>query len=266
MTITLDGILKSLESLCDKEVCQASDFGIEFGTYAPEKIKSSNVKCITVSPFVNLKLIHFMNENKSNLAITGIPLSFRDNHFPLSEIDFEMMKSLVNNNIKTINLSEPWIHSQKGGFSYLLQTLGFTKIGYTSMKLSSEKTISNWSIPSIRFNDFITSLSHLTKNWLSYSLAPEESEMSFVFDNQSLSQFDIEEIKKRGISNLVGFAFDSRKLQQFQKYKMNYLYIPFIEFYNISLRKFSQVLQLETNEQVLFYAQKNVEWITDKKI
>ena len=266
MTITLDAVLKSLESLCDKEVYQTSDFGIEFGTFAPEKIKSSNVKCITVSPFVNLKLIHFMNENKSNLTITGIPLSFRENRFPLSEIDFEMLKSLVSNNIKTINLSESWIYSQKGGFSYLLQTLGFTKIDYTLLKLSTEKTISNWSVPSIRFNDFITSLSHLTKNWLAYSLAPEDIEMSFVFDNQSLSQFDMEEIRKKGISNIIGFAFDSRKLHLLQKYKMNYLYIPFIEFYNIALRKFSQVLQLETNEQVLFYAQKDVEWITDKSI
>ncbi len=266
MTITLDAILKSLESLCDKEVYQASDFGIEFGTYAPEKIKSSNVKCITVSPFVNLKLIHFMNENKSNLAITGIPLSFRDNRFPLSEIDFEMMKSLVNNNIKTINLSEHWISSQKGGFSYLLQTLGFTKIDYTKVNLSSGKILSNWSLSSIKFKDFITSLSHLTKNWLAHILAPEDAEMSFVFDNQPLSHSEIEEIKKKGISNIIGFSFDSRKLHLYQKNKMNFLYIPFIEFYNISLRKFSQVLQLETNEQVLFYAQKDIEWISKNNI
>ena len=266
MTITLDAVLKSLESMCDKEVCQASDFGIEFGTYAPEKIKSSKIKCITVSPFVNLKLIHFMNENKSNLAITGVPLSFRDNRFPLSEIDFEMMKSLIHNNIKTIDLSEQWIYSQKGGFSYLLQTLGFAKIEYTKMNLSTEKTINNWSISSIRFNDFITSLSHLTKHWIAYPLAPEDVEMSFIFDNQSLSRSELEEIKKKGISNIIGFSFDSRKLHLYQKYKMNFLYIPFIEFYNVSLRKFSQVLQLETNEQVLFYAQKDVEWQTKNDI
>ena len=266
MTITLDAVLKSLESICDKEVHQASDFGIEFGTYTPEKIKSSNVKCITVTPYVNLKLIHFMNENKSNLAITGLPLSFRNNSFPLSEIDFEMLKSLVNNNIKTINLSENWIHSQKGGFSYLLQTLGFTKIDYAKINLSTGNTLSNWSISSMKFNDFITSLSHLTKNWLAYALAPEDTEISFVSDNQSLSRSEIEEIKKKGISNIVAFSFDSRNLRLYQKCKMNFLYIPFIEFYNISLRKFSQVLQLETNEQVLFYAHKDIDWISKNSI
>jgi len=177
-----------------------------------------------------------------------------------------MMKSLIHNNIKTIDLSEQWIYSQKGGFSYLLQTLGFAKIEYTKMNLSTEKTINNWSISSIRFNDFITSLSHLTKHWIAYPLAPEDVEMSFIFDNQSLSRSELEEIKKKGISNIIGFSFDSRKLHLYQKYKMNFLYIPFIEFYNVSLRKFSQVLQLETNEQVLFYAQKDVEWQTKNDI
>ncbi|MCG3216273.1 MAG: hypothetical protein KAS63_06115 [Candidatus Heimdallarchaeota archaeon] len=262
----LESILQSVESICDKEVYRSSDFGIEFGTFAPDKIKATNIKGIIVSPFLNLKLIHYMNENKSNLAITGLPLPFTDNSFPLSERDFEMMKSLITNNLRTISLSKKWIYSPNGGITYFLQTLGITKIDHSNINLISGKTLNSWSIPDIKFHDFLASLTHLTKDWLAYSLAPEDVEMSFVLEKQTLTDSELREIKNEGISNIVGFAIDSRKIHSYRKHKMNFLFIPFIDFYNISLRKFSQVLQLETNEKVLFYAQTEAKWLNYQNI
>ena len=42
---------------------------------------------------------------------------------------------------------------------------------------------------------------------------------------------------------------------------MNFLFIPFVDYCNIALRKFAQVLQLETNEKVLFHPFEAKEWI-----
>ncbi|MHA2254527.1 MAG: hypothetical protein ACXAAM_00455 [Candidatus Heimdallarchaeaceae archaeon] len=104
MTKTLEEIVASLKNLTDKEVYQSSDFGIEFGTYAPRVLSAINVKSIVVSPFVNLKLIHFMNENKANLSMTVLPLPFTTSNFPLSESNFEILRSLVTNKVSNILL------------------------------------------------------------------------------------------------------------------------------------------------------------------
>ncbi|MHA2357531.1 MAG: hypothetical protein ACXABK_02025 [Candidatus Heimdallarchaeaceae archaeon] len=73
MAKSLSEILASLQNLCDKEISQLTKFGIEFGTYSQKVIDATNVKNIVVSPFVDLKLLHFMNENNANLAVTAFP-------------------------------------------------------------------------------------------------------------------------------------------------------------------------------------------------
>ncbi len=260
MTKTLEEISISLRNLTDKEIYQSSEFGIEFGTYAPRVLKAINVKNIIVSSFVNLKLVHFMNENKSNLALTILPLPFATKNFPLSESNFEILRSLITNNIKTIRLPEKWIYAKNGGFKYFLQTLGISKIESSCLFLDSETELPYWDIPTHSFEDFLSSLSHLNKKWLTYSYAPEESKLRIVLEEESFSKQNYEELKGNGVSTIVSFTLDTRKALEIQKQKLNYIFIPFLDYCNISLRKFSQILQLETNEKVLFFPQETINW------
>ncbi|MCG3220308.1 MAG: Nif3-like dinuclear metal center hexameric protein [Candidatus Heimdallarchaeota archaeon] len=260
MTKTLEEIIASLRNLTDKEVYQSSDFGIEFGTYAPRVLSAINVKSIVVSPFVNLRLIHFMNENKANLVLTVLPLPFTTKNFPLSESNFEILRSLVTNNIKTIKLPEKWIYAKNGSFKYFVQTLGISKIEPFNLTLNSEKTIPYWNLPNLSFEDFLSSLSHSNKKWLTYPYAPGDSKLSIVLERHSFSQNDFEQLKKNNISTILSFNLDTRRAHEYQKHKINYVFIPFLDYCNISLRKFSQILQLETNEKVLFYPHETINW------
>lgn len=260
MTKTLEEIITSLRNLTDKEIYQSPDFGIEFGTYAPRVLSAINVKNIVVSPFVNLKLIHFMNENKSNLVLTILPLPFTTKNFPLSESNFEVLRSLVTNNIKTMRLPEEWIYTKNGSFKYFAQTLGISKIEPSCLLLNPEKELPYWDLPTLSFEDFLSSLSHLNKKWLTYSYASNDSKLRVVLEEKSFSQRDYEELKKNEVSTILSFTLDTRKAIEFQKQKFNYIFIPFLDYCNISLRKFSQILQLETNEKVLFYPHETINW------
>jgi hypothetical protein len=260
MTKTIEGIIASLRNLTDKEVYQLTDFGIEFGTDAPRVLSAINVKNIVVSPFINLKLIHFMNENKSNLALTVLPLPFTTNSFPLSESNFEILRSLITNNIKTMRLPEEWIYAKNGSFKYFAQTLGISKVEPFTLTLDSEITIPYWSLPSLSFEDFLSSLSHSNKKWLTYAYAPSDSKLAVVLENQDFTLSDFEQLKKNDISTILSFNLDTRRAHEYQKHKINYIFMPFLDYCNISLRKFSQMLQLETNEKVLFYPHETINW------
>ena len=259
MTRTLEEITNSLRNITDKEIYLSSDFGIEFGTYAPRVLSAINVKNIVVSPFVNLKLVHFMNENKSNLALTVLPLPFTTKNFPLSESNFEILRSLITNNIKTMRLPEKWIYAKNGSFKYFAQTLGISKIESSCILLNSEAELPCWDVSTPTFEDFLTSLSHLNKKWLTYSYAPEDSNLRLILE-EDFSQENYEELKENGVSTIISFDLDTRKALEIQKQKLNYIFIPFLDYCNISLRKFSQILQLETNEKVLFFPQETINW------
>ena len=260
MTKTIEEIVISLRNLVDKQVSQSSDFGVEFGTYALRVLSAINVKNIVVSPLVNLKLIHYMNENKSILVLTVLPLPFTTKNFPLSESNFEILRSLVSNNIKTIRLPEEWIYAKNGSFKYFVQTLGISKIETSNLSLNNEKSVPCWSLSDLTFEDFLSSLSHSNKKWLSYSYAPSDSKLSVVIEEESFSQNDYEQLKKNDVSTILSFTLDTRKAHEYQKYKINYIFIPFLDYCNISLRKFSQILQLETNEKVLFFPHETTRW------
>jgi hypothetical protein len=259
MTKTLEEIIASLRNLTDKEIFQSPEFGIEFGTYAPRVLSAINAKNIVVSSFVNLKLIHFMNENKSNLVLTVLPLPFKTEGFPLSESNFEILRSLINNNIKTMRLPEKWLYAKNGSFKYFAQTLGISKIEPSCLHLDSKTELPYWDIPTLSFEDFLSSLSHLNKKWLTYSYASEDSNLRIVLE-ESFSKQNYEELKKNGVSTVMSFTLDTRKALEIQKHRLNYIFIPFLDYCNISLRKFSQLLQLETNEKVIFHSQETINW------
>ncbi len=253
MTKSLDEILISLEDICDKDVRNSENFGIEFGTYSPQKLKATSIKCIVTSPLMNLKLVHFMKENGANLAITLLPLSITETKFPLSERDFELLKALINNNIKTIQLPDEWIHSIKGSCAYFLQTLGLTNAQTNDIPGIFKLPIINWKIPSMSFNDFLANLGHLNKKWISYSFASEDSNLSFILEREELSSKELDLLRSEGVNTIMSFKIDSKKIPLYSSSKMNFIYIPYIDYCNIALRKFTQILQLEVGEQVLFH-------------
>ncbi len=261
MTKSLDEILSSVASVCDRETKQSKDFGIEFGTYSPHKLKATNVKCIVVSPLMNLKLVHFMNENKANVAVNLLPLSISENEFPLSEVDFELLRSLIVNNIKTIRLPFEWLYSIKGSSPYFLQTLGFNTIENSSCITKSDKKLIVWNIPEMNFQDFLSSLGHLNKKWITHTFGQPEDKLSFVLENEKFSISEIRDLKESGVNTIVSFNLDSSSIPIYQKNRMNLLFIPFVDYCNIALRKLAQVLQLETNEKVLFHPFESKEWM-----
>ncbi|MBY9000573.1 MAG: hypothetical protein KGD64_06645 [Candidatus Heimdallarchaeota archaeon] len=262
MTKTLHEILNLLSSMCDKEVTQTKDFGIEFGTYAEKITKATTIKSIFVSTCTNFKLIHAMNENKSNLAITIFPLSIIESGFPLSERDFEMMRSLMTNNIKTISLSKNWLYSQNGAFGYFLQTLGINQYKHSKESVSQGINIYRWDIETISFKDFLASLSHLTKRWSAFYKTSENQPISLVLENQQVSGEELAQLKKEGVTTVVGFNLNSQRLNAYQENKMNFLFIPIQDYCNIALRKFSQLLQMKVDQKVIFQPQDVVGWIS----
>jgi len=266
MAKSLEDVVNSLRNLCDKEIYQKDDFGIEFGTYSPIKTQSTNVKKIVVSPFVNLKLTHFMNDNKANLAITVLPLSIVKNKFPLSERDFELLRSLVLNNLKTARLPEDWLYISKGAFLYFLQTLGISKTKQEIISLNSEREIPRWVLSSIIYDDFLNSLSHLCKKWITYSYAPENIEISLIIEKNSFTLEEINSLKENGVNTILSFALDSRNVPLYKEKKMNIIYLPFLDYCNLSLRKFSQLLQLESDVNTLFYPQETDTWLSYKEL
>ncbi len=261
MTKSLDEILSSVANVCDRETKQSKGFGIEFGTYSAHKLKATNVKCMVVSPLMNLKLVHFMNENKANVAVNLLPLSILENEFPLSEVDFELLRTLIINNIKTIRIPLEWLYSIKGSFPYFLQTLGFNTIENSSYTTKSDKKQIIWNLSEMNFQDFLSSLGHLNKKWIAHAFGQAEDKLSFMLENEKLSISDIRDLKESGVNTIVSFSLDSSSIPVYQRNRMNFLFIPFVDYCNIALRKFAQILQLETNEKVLFHPFETKEWM-----
>ena len=262
MSKTLDQILNLLITMCDKEVIQSDEFGLEFGTYSQKVTKATNIKSITVSTFTNLRLLHAMHEEKSNLVITILPLSIIENGFPLSERDFELLKSLVNNNIKTISLSKEWLYSQNGAFTYFLQTLGINKFEIEKISSIQGFKLYQWVPKEISFKDFLASLSHLTKRWSAFRFSAEDKPIKFIIEKQPLSKNELSLLRKEGINTVISFNLDSTKLNDYQNNKMNYLFIPLQDFCDISLRKFAQLLQMKVEQKVIFHPQEVAVWIS----
>ena len=261
MTKSLAEIKGFLDNICDKEVRDSEKYGVEFGTFSNHKLEATNVKCIVTSPSMNLKLVHFMKENNATLAITMLPLTITETTFPLSERDFELLKALVTNNIKTMRLPEEWIYALQGSFAYFLQTLGLSNSSTVELSNIADSPLIAWSIKSISFGDFLTNLGHLSKRWLSFSFASEDSDLSLILERKDFSEEEFKLLQKEGVNTVVSFKVDSRKIPLYQKHKLNLIYIPFLDYCNIALRKFAQVLQLEVGEQVLFYPSESKDWL-----
>ncbi|MHA2357532.1 MAG: hypothetical protein ACXABK_02030 [Candidatus Heimdallarchaeaceae archaeon] len=165
-----------------------------------------------------------------------------------------------------MQLTEEWIYSANGGFKFFIQTLGISKVNHLKVSLKGEEKIPGWSIPKITFEEFLSSISHLSKKWFAYPCTSDEHSLSIVLEETDFDKKDITSLKNSDISTIVSFKLDTRKIREYQKIKLNYLFIPFMDFCNISLRKFSQVFQLETDKKVLFYPQETKKWITYKEL
>ncbi|MHA1396557.1 MAG: hypothetical protein ACTSSG_07705 [Candidatus Heimdallarchaeaceae archaeon] len=265
MNSTLDDIIQKMNQLVDKEVLKDEGFGLEFGTFTIEKLKATSIKSIVVSSQMSLKLVHFMNETNSNLAITILPLPVLESSFPLSEKNFELLKALVSNNLRTFRLTEGWLFSSRGSFIYFLHTLGISKLDYSCLDFGPNLTLNTWTVPHLSFDDFLTSLSHHSKNWVAYSYNRNSAPLRFIMEKQNFTTKDLKTLKKEGINVVVSYVNDSKRMRFFQEAKVNFLFIPFTEYCNIALRKFSQILQLELNEKVLFYPHEVSGWKTATK-
>jgi hypothetical protein len=205
-----------------------------------------------------------MKENNATLAINLLPLSITETNFPLSEIDFELLKALVTSNIKTVRLPNEWVYALQGSFAYFLQTLGLSGSTTTELTKILDKPLVNWLIQSMSFDDFLTNLGHLNKKWLAYPSAPKDSDLSFVLERDDFSDRELKLLQKEGVNTVVSFKIDSKRVPLYQRNKINLIYIPFIDYCNLALRKFAQVLQLEVGEQVLFHPHETKEWISYK--
>lgn len=266
MPLKLSNFLTALNHLCDHQITNSSGYGAEFGSFSDNKLDKTNVKGVVVTPYVTLRALHFMSEKKVNLAVSVLPLPLFESQLPLSEKNFESLRSLVSNGIRTVTLSKNWAYSTNDGISYFLQTLGFKRVEKIEITLPSSQSFSAITIPEINFEDFLSSLSHLTNNWFALQNSPKDSEFTFIFSENDLSLIDLQSLKKEGVENILSFAFNSEKARFLKQYKLNHLTLPFIDFLNISLRKFSQVLQLEIGESVYFYSQESEHFLNAKSI
>jgi len=266
MSLTLSNFLTALNHLCDRQITNSSEYGAEFGSFSDNKLNKVNVKGVVVTPYATLRALHFMSEKKVNLAVSVLPLPLFGSQLPLSEKNFELLRSLVFNDIRTVTLSKNWAYSINDGISYFLRTLGFKRIEKTEITLPSSRSFTAITIPEVKFEDFLSSLSHSTNNWFALQNSPKNSEFTFIFSENDLSLIDLQSLKKEGIESILSFAFDSEKSRFLKQCKLNHLILPFIDFLNIALRKFSQVLQLEIGESVYFYSQESEHLLNAKNV
>ena len=266
MPLKLSNFLTTLNHLCDHQITNSSEYGAEFGSFSDNKLDKTNVKGVVVTPYMTLRALHFMSEKKANLAVSVLPLPLFESQLPLSEKNFELLRSLVSNDIRTVTLSKNWAYSTNEGISYFLRTLGFKRIEKIEITLPSSQFFTAITIPEVNFKDFLSSLSHLTNNWFALQNSPKDSEFTFIFSENDLSLIDLQSLKKEGVENILSFAFNSEQARFLKQYKLNHLILPFIDFLNIALRKFSQVLQLEIGESVYFYSQDSEHFLNIKSI
>jgi len=256
----LDVFLKSLKNICDYEIYSSHDFGVEFGYSNPLRIKSTPVRGVLVTPFLTLHSINYMIEHKLNFALTILPLPiFRGRAHKLTDIEYELLRALTNNNIGTLRLPLKWAYTS--GFSYFLQTLGFNSLTHETISKSSDQDFYLWSIPAISFGDFLSTLSHLTNNWYALPVTEQAPKFIIVENEISLETEDLYLLKNNDVSTIFSFVIDSRNLQRYKEEKLNILFLHFVDFLNIALRKFSQMLQLEIKTKVVFQPQKSISLI-----
>ena len=104
--------------------------------------------------------------------------------------------------------------------------------------------------------------SHLTKGCSVFHNVAEAQSSSFVLEYQQLSEEELIRLKKEGVTTIIGFNLDSKRLKKFQENNLNFLFIPIQDYSNIALRKFSQLLQMKVDQKVIFQPQEIVNWIS----
>ena len=101
---------------------------------------------------------------------------------------------------------------------------------------------------------------------MTYSYAPENAEISLVLEKDFFNLDEIKLLKENGVNTIISFALDSRNLQLYKDNKMNILYLPFLDYCNLSLRKFSQLLHLESDVNTSFCPQEADSWLSYKEL
>ncbi len=252
---SVENFLSVLKETYNKELYSSHPFSIEFGSSSINRLQNTTVKGVAIATYVNLKFVHFMVENKLNIALTLFPLSFYEKRGSLDDKDHELIRSLVTHDLWVVKLPESWLYASHGGLLYFLQTLGISNVSYDYFKLSNGKTLTNWQIPSLTLKEFLLNLQHLNKNWLIGSNKLDSANLSLVFETEPFTYNDLSTLKNEGVNTIVSFNFDSKNYMLYSAEKLNYFFIPLNDFCNIALKKFAQVLQFDTATKIQSYQQ-----------
>lgn len=259
-------LLDVLSNLLNTDSYYYPAFGLEFFSLSEDKLNHPSINGIVVSPFVSLKTALFMKEHDLNSAVSILPLSPLSSTPPFSPEDYELLRVLITNNYTTFVLSDQWLFSPVGAMYYFAKILGIDNLSHTILDVSENDQIVIWRSEHIEFHDFLSSLSNLSETWFAYPHSSTPNLSPFVLSLGPISVSDIDLLKREGVNTVFSFSYNSTLLRQLQKSKMAFVFLDYWDFCNISLRKFSQILQLEVDIPVYFFQQGFPNWLTKSSL
>ncbi|MHA1687378.1 MAG: hypothetical protein ACTSYD_13420 [Candidatus Heimdallarchaeaceae archaeon] len=263
MAVSPAFLINVLSTLLNTDSYNYLGFGLEFGSSSEERFQHPLLNGIVVSPFVNLKLAVFMKKQRLNAAVTILPLSLLSTNPPFSAENYELLRSFVTNDYMTFVLSKQWLYSPIGAMDYFMQTLSISNLRSNILDLSDKDQIVIWDTEDLTPNDFLSSLSLLTRKWFAYP-SSSKSLTPFVLWPKSLSSDDITKLRNEGVKTIFSFVYDSAIVRYFKHSQITYIFLDFWEFCNIALRKFAQILQLEVDIPVYHFSQDFPIWLSAK--
>ncbi|UJG39731.1 MAG: hypothetical protein K9W45_07635 [Candidatus Heimdallarchaeum aukensis] len=256
MVTSLYQFLKQLKRTFITDNMSSQAFIVEFAPTNEERLKALHVSGILVTPYFSNSNIGFMLENKLNLVLKAESIPFaKAEKGQLIDKEYELIRTLAINNIITINISRSWLF--KTGFQYFLNTIGMNYLDEEPITLhNSNSTI--FSVSPISFDEFMTSLSHLSKNWVSLDLKDDNSKLIVENPSAPFTIDDIFVIKDSGVDTVISFHINSQKLPLYKKANLNLIYLNHIDYLNILLRKLAQTIQLDVEIPTLFLPQDSI--------
>ncbi|MHA1865809.1 MAG: hypothetical protein ACTSVB_01240 [Candidatus Heimdallarchaeaceae archaeon] len=256
MAITLYQFLKQLRKTFTVDIMSSQAFTVEFAPTNEERLKALHISGILVTPYFSNSNIVFMLENKLNLVLKteSIPFAKAEKGM-LVDKEYELIRALSINNISTINMSQEWLF--KTGFQYFLNTIGINYLDEEPITLDNCNS-SIFSVSPISLDEFITSISHLSKNLVFLDMKKENSKL--IVENPSIpfTTNDIFAIKDAGVDTILSFYLSSQRLPLYKEANLNLIYLNHIDYMNILLRKLAQIIQLDVEIPALFLPQDSI--------
>ena len=152
-------------------------------------------------------------------------------------------------------MSQEWLF--KTGFQYFLNTIGINYLDEEPITLDNCNS-SIFSVSPISLDEFITSISHLSKNLVFLDMKKENSKL--IVENPSIpfTTNDIFAIKDAGVDTILSFYLSSQRLPLYKEANLNLIYLNHIDYMNILLRKLAQIIQLDVEIPALFLPQDSI--------